>query len=95
MPTIATCYAKGYTPVYGLQGIASWYVFMCKVKAGEIEFDYVEPKWALLEPLVDGLNVTHFIESQDLWGQLPTQFPQFKQQLTQAISLMLARFPVV
>ena len=68
---------------------------MCKVKAGEIEFDYVEPKWALLEPLVDGLNVTHFIESQDLWGQLPTQFPQFKQQLTQAISLMLARFPVV
>ena len=94
LPTIATCYAKGYTPVNGLQGIASWYVFMCKVKAGQIEFDYVEPKWALLEPLLDGLNVTHFIESQDLWGQLPAQFPQFKQQLTQAISLMLARFPV-
>lgn len=94
LPTINTSYAQGRIPEHGLQGIASWYVFMCKVKAGQIDFNYVEPKWTLLEPLVDGLNVTSFIESQDLWGQLPNQFPEFKQHLTQAISLMLSRFPV-
>jgi D-arabinitol 4-dehydrogenase len=94
LPTIATCYAHGYTPANGLQGIASWYVFMCKVKAGQIDFDYVEPKWALLEPLIDGPNVTAFIESSDLWGNLPHQFPEFKKHLIQAIKLMLERFPV-
>nr|MCS5558464.1 hypothetical protein [Oceanospirillaceae bacterium] len=77
-----------------LQGIASWYVFMCQVQAQIIQFDYIEPNWTLLEPLLDGQNATNFIECEDLWGQLPVQFPLFKQQLTQAITLMLARFPV-
>lgn len=95
LPTITTCYAQGHTPVNALEGIASWYVFMNKVKAGQVDFHYLEPKWALLEPLLDGLNVTGFIASQDLWGQLPSQHPQFKQQLTQAITLMLERFAVV
>ena len=94
LPTIATSYAQGRIPENGLQGIAAWYVFMCKVKAGEIDFDYVEPKWAYLDTLLDGLNVTSFIESQDLWGKLPNQFPEFKQNLTQAITLMISRFPV-
>jgi D-arabinitol 4-dehydrogenase len=94
LPTLTDCYARGHTPVYALQGIASWYVFMCQVQAQIIQFDYIEPNWTLLEPLLDGQNATNFIECEDLWGQLPVQFPLFKQQLTQAITLMLARFPV-
>ena len=94
LPTLIESYALGHTPAHALQGVASWYVFMLQVQSKQIEFTYIEPKWQYLEPLLDAKNPTFFIESKELWGQLPERFPQYKLQLAQAIDLMLLRFPV-
>jgi D-arabinitol 4-dehydrogenase len=94
LPTISNCYANGHVPSQGLKGIAAWYVFMCKVIAKEIDFQYVEPRWDYLETLVNGKDASKFVACQDLWGQVPVEFPEFKQQLTEAINAMFERFPV-
>jgi D-arabinitol 4-dehydrogenase len=95
LPTLTGCYAQGHTPENALQGISGWYVFMCKVRAGKIEFDYIEPKWKSLEPLLDENNLDIFATDKNLWGSLPQQFPQFRTQLVNAITIMLLRFPTI
>ena len=91
LPTLSGCYRQGHIPVNALQGIAGWYVFMCKVQAGQVNFDYGEPKWKVLEPFLNANGLENFVESPELWGGLPEQFPQFKWQLTDAINSIRAR----
>lgn len=92
LPTIRGCYAQGIAPTYALQGIASWYVFMRLYEKGQIPFDYIEPKWDFVEPFLKPGCEYLFAENPELWGDVPEKYPQFVNQLCDAIDVMQLRF---
>jgi D-arabinitol 4-dehydrogenase len=75
----------------GITSIASWYVFAQRVQAGRIPFDYVEPSWPMLNPM---LGTDAFVQSKQLWGDLPLQYPEFADALRAAIKKMEQTWPV-
>ncbi|MGC6516494.1 MAG: mannitol dehydrogenase family protein [Candidatus Puniceispirillaceae bacterium] len=90
-PTLAGCFAKGIIPHYTLKSIASWYVFARHVAAGRVAFDYVEPGW---DKLADMLENDTFFESEQLWGSIPVDYPEFIELLKQNIAELEERWPV-
>lgn len=90
-PTLEGCLAQGFIPRYGIESIASWHAFSRHVQAGRISFDYVEPNWPLLEAM---LGKEDFIQSKQLWGDLPVQYPEFADALRAAIGKMEQSWPL-
>ena len=90
-PTLEGCLHQGIMPHKGILSIASWYVFALHVQAGKIAFEYIEPSWQSLQIM---LGSDDFIYSKQLWGDLPTQYPEFADALRTAIKSMEQSWPV-
>lgn len=90
-PTLEGCLKQGIMPVHAMRSIASWYVFAQHVDAGKVDFDYIEPSWAELKAL---LGTAEFVTNQQLWGDLPQQYPDFVVNLKNAIDDMESKWPV-
>lgn len=91
LPTIEGCLRQGVIPEYAIRSIASWHQFALHVSAGKMPFTYVEPSWALLEPM---LSKQDFITSRHLWGDVPEKFPVFCEILRREIAEMEIKWPV-
>ncbi len=90
-PTLEGCLQQGIMPTHALRSIASWYVFALHVDAGNIDFDYIEPSWDELKAL---LGTEGFITNRQLWGELPTIYPDFATALQREIIEMETKWPV-
>ena len=90
-PTIEGCFANGIKPKYAIDSIASWYVFARHVQAGKIAFDYIEPSWRELDAMLG--NET-FLTSEQLWGMIPQDYPEFIEMLQCAITEWEEKWPV-
>ncbi len=90
-PTLAGCLRQGITPTYAIRSIASWHQFARHVAAGKIDFNYVEPSWDDLAPM---LGTEEFIQSAQLWGDLPKIYPVFAETLRSEIAEMELKWPV-
>lgn len=90
-PTLEGCLRLGIAPTYSCKSIASWYVFARHVDAGKIDFDYIEPSWHELKA---SLDIDRFVVNRRLWGELPTQYPEFAALLRQEIEIMEQTWPV-
>ncbi len=90
-PTLEGCLAQGIMPRFAIRSIASWYVFAQHVDAGKIPFDYIEPAWADLKAL---LGTDNFVTDRQLWGELPTDHPEFADVLRREIAEMESTWPV-
>lgn len=49
LPTLEASLARGETPQECLTVLASWFLFCQAVQRGNIEFDYAEPYWAVIQ----------------------------------------------
>ena len=76
-----------------IEGIASWYVFMCWVDAGRFSFEYMEPKWNEIKPLLS--STSDFVNDVTLWGDIPAMYAEFPILLEQSIEAMKIRIPVI
>lgn len=90
-PTIEGCLAQGIMPKHAIRSIASWYVFATHVAADKIPFTYVEPSWDILKTL---LGTDAFLTSEQLWGSVPADYPQFIEALRQEIAALEEKWPV-
>ena len=90
-PTLEGCLKQGVMPTYAIRSIASWYVFSLHVDAGNIKFKYIEPNW---NDLKDLLGTDSFITNRQLWGELPTTYPEFADTLRREIVEMESKWPV-
>lgn len=90
-PTLEGCLKQGILPTYSIRSIASWYVFSLHVDAGNIGFEYIEPNWNDLRAL---LGTESFITNRQLWGELPTTYPEFADTLRREIVEMESKWPV-
>ncbi len=90
-PTLEGCLKQGVTPVYTIRSIASWHVFAQHVAAGKIDFDYLEPAWNDLEPM---LGTDEFLTNRQLWGDIPATYPEFASTLRQEIIQTESKWPV-
>lgn len=90
-PTLEGCLSQGITPTFAIRSIASWYVFSQHVAAGKIPFKYIEPSWDDLKGL---LGSDAFVQSEQLWGDLPQTYPIFAEALRHEISELETRWPV-
>ncbi|MFK7901497.1 MAG: hypothetical protein AB8B49_01530 [Nitratireductor sp.] len=90
-PTLVGCFKQDILPIHGIKSIASWHQFCVHVAAGKIDFDYLEPSWQELKPM---LGTQEFITSPQLWGNLPKSYPIFAETLRQEISEMEQKWPV-
>ena len=90
-PTLEGCLKQGIMPVHAIRSIASWHQFARHVAAGKIPFEYLEPSWDDLKAL---LGTDAFITSRQLWGDLPTTYPAFAEQLLHEITELETQWPV-
>lgn len=90
-PTLEGCLKQGVMPIHAIRSIASWYVFSLHVDAGKIDFEYLEPSWADLKAM---LGTDAFITNPQLWGDLPSTYPEFADTLRQEIVEMETKWPV-
>jgi len=90
-PTLEGCLKQGIMPIHAIRSVASWYVFATHVDAGKVEFKYVEPSWDELKAL---LGTDAFVTSAQLWGDLPTSYPEFADTLRRKINEMESKWPV-
>lgn len=85
IPTVRDCYRDGIIPYRCLRGIASWYLLMCRIKAGTSDFEYVDPLWSMVEDHVGEEREESFARLTALWGDLPETSPRFVGDLLDAI----------
>jgi len=93
-PTLKGCLAQGILPTHGIRSISSWYVFARHVAKGRISFDYYEPSWELLRPMLSEEGREDFVMSPLLWGELPESFPHFADALREDLKEMESKWPV-
>lgn len=94
VPTVRGVLEQGNLPNLAIEGIAGWYVFMCWVDAECFSFEYIEPRWDEIRPLLSSFGVYEFVNSVTLWGDIPSKYPEFSTRLTYAIEAMKLRFPI-
>lgn len=94
LPTVVRCFEIGITPILAITSIASWYVFAKREHAGLVEFDYVDPGKHLLIPYFADDTGTSFAQSEQLWGDLPNKFPNFRTLLTEQIAKLETQYPL-
>lgn len=92
-PTLEGIYRKGGTPNKTLEGIASWFTFIQLSNQGKVNTPYHEPNKASLAAFShDAAGIHAFTTDRYLWGNLPTEFPDFVAQLTNAIQTSMAKY---
>ena len=89
-PTLEGCFAQGIIPHHTIHSIASWYVFAKHVAAGKVSFSYNEPSWDELHAM---LGTDAFHTSEQLWGNIPTLYPDFITLLQQQIAHLEEKWP--
>ena len=94
LPTLRSCYQRGHSPHHCLRGIAAWYIFMRHYQRGAISFDYYEPKWEALQPLLSPGAEKPFAKSEWIWGDLAQTYPGFMDDLTRAIDSIARDYPM-
>ena len=91
-PTLEGNYRKGRTPTKTIQGIANWFTFIQLTNEGKLKTPYHEPNKTTLSPFTnDAAGIRAFANDRFLWGNIPTEFPDFVDQLTQAIQVSLKK----
>ena len=90
-PTLEGCLSQGIVPTFSIRSIASWHQFARHAAAGKTAFDYLEPSWDDLSAM---LGTDDFINSRQLWGDIPEKYPEFAEVLRREISEMELKWPV-
>ena len=90
-PTLMGCFEQNIVPHYAIRSIASWYVFARHVQAGKMPFEYIEPSWDALEAMLGNQS---FFTSQQLWGNIPQDYPEFIEILQRATAELEEKWPV-
>lgn len=92
-PTLEGAYRKGRTPTKTIQGIASWFTFIQLSNEAKLSTPYHEPNKAALASFTnDDTGIKAFANDRFLWGNIPTEFPAFVDQLTQEIQANMKRY---
>ncbi len=94
LSTVRHCFEIGITPILAIKSIASWYVFAQHEHAGMVKFEYIDPGKSELIPHFADKSGTSFAKSEQLWGDLPNQFPSFVNLLTEQIALLENQYPL-
>ena len=81
LPTINSCFEKNIIPENAIESIASWYVFMCKIDANKLNFDYYEPSWDWIKEYLASDKINDFINLKELWGNTPEKYSEFSKIL--------------
>ena len=76
-----SCFEKNIIPENAIESIASWYVFMCKIDANKLNFDYYEPSWDWIKEYLVSDKINDFINSKELWGNTPEKYSEFSRIL--------------
>ena len=93
LPTIRACFARGVVPHSALTAVASWYVFLRRLEAGRLEFDYVDPKLPMVRPLLAAGREAEFASLTDLWGDTARRHPAFVGEVCRRIAELETEFP--
>ena len=92
LPTVRACLARGIMPRLALTSIASWYVFLRRLEAGRLEFDYVDPKLPMVRPLLAPGREEEFARLAGLWGDTAHRHPQFVREVCTRIAELEAEY---
>ena len=86
LPTVRACFARGIMPRLALTSVASWYVFLRRLEAGRVEFDYVDPKLPMIRPLLAPGREEEFARLTGLWGDTAHRHPEFVREVCTRIA---------
>ena len=86
LPTIDMCFKKNIIPIYSIEAVASWYVFMRKIHNQELIFDYYEPRWDWIKNFLTEIKIDDFTNSLELWSTVPQNFSDFREILKEKIT---------
>jgi len=86
LPTIKNCFQKNIIPANAIDSIASWYVFMKKIDMKKLNFNYHEPSWDWIKKFLSENKVNDFVNSSELWGDVPQKCFNFRKILNKRIS---------
>ena len=86
LPTIDMCFKKNIIPIYSIEAVASWYVFMHQIHNQELIFDYYEPRWDWIKKFLTENKIDDFINSSELWSSVPQNFSDFRDILKRKIT---------
>ena len=86
LPTVRACLARGIVPRWASTSIASWYVFLRRLEAGRLEFDYVDPKLPMVRPLLAPGREEEFARLPGLWGDTGRRHPEFVREVRARIA---------
>ena len=92
LPTIRACLARGVIPGSAITSVASWYVFLRRLEAGRLHFDYVDPKLPLIRPLLTPGREEEFARLAGLWGDTARRHPEFVREVCTRISELEAEY---
>uniref|UniRef100_A6VU92 Mannitol dehydrogenase domain n=1 Tax=Marinomonas sp. (strain MWYL1) TaxID=400668 RepID=A6VU92_MARMS len=92
-PTLEGAYRNGRIPKKTIQGIAGWFVFIQLSNQGKLKTPYHEPNKASLTAFSnDEAGIQAFATDRFLWGNVPTEYPDFVTELTKAIKTTMANY---
>ena len=90
LPTLEGCYQKAIEPKLTIAAIASWFLFIQKIRDQSLTMTYHEPNWNKLERFTHDANgIQAFATDTALWGDVPLRFPQFVSALSECIQQQL------
>ena len=92
LPTIRACFARGAIPRAAMTSVASWYVFLRRLEAGRLRFDYVDPKLPMIRPLLGKGREEEFARLTGLWGDTARRHPKFVRDVCTRISELEAEY---
>ena len=92
LPTVRACFARGVAPRLAATAIASWYVFLRRIEAGRLEFDYVDPKLPMVRPLLAPGREEEFARLPGLWGDTARRHPEFVREVCARIADLEAEY---
>ena len=92
LPTVRACFARGIMPRLASTAIASWYVFLRRLEAGRLEFDYVDPKLPMIRPLLAPGREEEFARLGGLWGDTAHRHPEFVREVCARIADLEAEY---
>ena len=93
LPTIRACLGRGIIPGSAITAVASWYVFLRRVEAGRLRFDYVDPKLPMIRPLLGKGREEEFARLPGLWGDTARRHPEFVREVCARIAELEAEYP--
>ena len=93
LPTVRACFARGIVPRRALTSVASWYVFLRRLEAGRLAFDYVDPKLPMVRPLLAPGREEEFARLPGLWGDTARRHPEFVREVCARIADLEAEYP--